>query len=107
MNDFRLQFVEQLKDAPSNSGVYVFRDRHEQVLYVGKAKNIKQRVQVYSRDGADGRSRLEDLLEVAATAEFLITDNEVVLSIINGDGDCVRDLLGTHLWLKVIGRDIR
>jgi len=58
MNDFRLQFVEQLKDAPSSSGVYVIRDRHEQVLYVGKAKNIKQRVQVYSRDGADGRSRL-------------------------------------------------
>ncbi len=90
MNDFRSQFVEQLKDAPSSSGVYVFRDRREQVLYVGKAKNIKQRVQVYSRDGADGRSRLEDLLEVAATAEFLITDNEVEAIILESQ------LIKTH-----------
>ena len=90
MNDFRSQFVEQLKDAPSSSGVYVFRDRREQVLYVGKAKNIKQRVQVYSRDGADGRSRLEDLLEVAATAEFLITANEVEAIILESQ------LIKTH-----------
>jgi len=77
MNSCRDKFVKQLRSAPTSSGVYVFRDSNHSVLYVGKAKNIKQRVQVYTRAGADGRSRLEDLLDVAASADFLLTQNEV------------------------------
>lgn len=76
-NPKRDAFVQQLRSAPSSSGVYLFHDAKDKVLYVGKAKNIKQRVQVYCREGADGRARLEDLLAVAARAEFLLTENEV------------------------------
>jgi len=69
-------FQEQLRTSPNYPGCYLFRDTDGQVLYVGKALNIRRRVQVYRREGADGRSRFSDLLNLADAAEFFVTDNE-------------------------------
>ncbi|MCH2111226.1 MAG: excinuclease ABC subunit UvrC [Planctomycetes bacterium] len=46
------------------------------VLYVGKAIHIRKRVQVYRKQGADGRARMADLLARAHAAEFFVTDTE-------------------------------
>ncbi len=70
------RFDHQLKTAPERPGCYLFLDDAEQVLYVGKAKNLRRRVQVYRRQGADGRARLADLLHAAERAEFRVTDSE-------------------------------
>jgi len=70
-------FTEQLQSAPSRPGCYLFADAHGEILYVGKAIDLRKRVQVYRRDGADGRARLAHLLDVAVSAEFRVTDNEL------------------------------
>ena len=70
------RFQEQLRTAPARPGCYLFRDADGQPLYVGKARDLRKRVQVYRRAGADGRARLEELLERAADAEFRVTDTE-------------------------------
>jgi len=69
-------FDEQLRTAPLRPGCYLFRDRAGKVLYVGKARELRRRVQVYRRAGADGRARLAELLDHAAEAEFFVTDSE-------------------------------
>lgn len=69
-------FDRDLKTAPSRPGVYLFRDVAERVLYVGKALDLCKRVQVYRREGADGRDRLRVLLRDAISAEFRVTDSE-------------------------------
>lgn len=78
MNDEReTAFQAALRRAPARSGCYLFYDANGEVLYVGKAKNLRNRVQVYRRDGADGRMRFAELLQQADRAEFRITDTEV------------------------------
>lgn len=70
-------FQAALRRAPARPGCYLFYDAHDEVLYVGKAKNLRNRVQVYRRDGADGRLRFAELLQQADRAEFRVTDTEV------------------------------
>ena len=36
-----------VKNLPQNSGCYLFRNKNDKVIYVGKAKNIKKRVRSY------------------------------------------------------------
>ncbi len=69
-------FDRQLATAPLRPGCYLFRDASGAVLYVGKARELRRRVQVYRRAGADGRARMAELLDRAATAEFFVTDTE-------------------------------
>lgn len=69
-------FDQQLKTAPARPGVYLFSDVEQRILYIGKAVNLRKRVQVYRRVGADGRVRLKELLRVAHSAEFRVTDSE-------------------------------
>ncbi len=69
-------FLEQLRAAPDRSGVYLFRAADGLVLYVGKACSLRKRVQTYARAGADGRARLRELLDRAATVEYRVTDTE-------------------------------
>ena len=76
MSGGRRSFDEQLRTAPLRPGCYLFRDAGGAVLYVGKALELRRRVQVYRRAGADGRARLAELLDHAASAEFFVTDTE-------------------------------
>lgn len=69
-------FADALRAAPDRCGVYLFRDAADGVLYVGKAKSLRKRMQAYLRAGGDGRARLQELHERAASAEYRVTDNE-------------------------------
>jgi len=70
-------FQKALALAPSKPGCYLLEDKDGEVLYVGRAVNLKQRTRAYLRPGADGRARLADLLEYARGASFRICGNEV------------------------------
>jgi excinuclease ABC subunit C len=56
--------------------VYLFKDPEGKVLYVGKANSLRKRVLAYLRSGGDGRSRLRELQDRAASAEYRVTDTE-------------------------------
>jgi excinuclease ABC subunit C len=60
---------------PESSGVYVFRDRDRKILYIGKAKNLRDRVRSYFREG--GKNAKTERLTIAAEyVEVILTDNE-------------------------------
>jgi excinuclease ABC subunit C len=62
----------EMPDAP---GVYLFRDEHGAVLYVGKAKSVRSRVA--SHFAADTASRTRAMLDAAASVEWIVTATEV------------------------------
>ena len=64
------------KDAPKATGVYLMYDEKGKVIYVGKANNLKQRMQQYFRPGGDGRRSVPFLIEKVRKIEFRITGNE-------------------------------
>ena len=64
-----------LKTAPSRAGVYRMVDRHQRVLYVGKARNLRRRLSSWLRGGArDEKGRA--LLSHTAAVEVTVTHTE-------------------------------
>lgn len=60
---------------PTGPGVYLFKDKEGEVIYVGKAKNLRARVRQYAR-GGDGRVQITFLLSQLADVEVLLTSSE-------------------------------
>jgi len=73
--DGRAAIIHYAKLAPSRPGVYRMIDARGDVLYVGKAKNIKKRVTAYTRPtGLD--TRIERMVASTRTLEFVVTRTE-------------------------------
>ena len=71
----RAALVRHAKHAPSSPGVYRMLDAAGEVLYVGKAKNIKKRITSYTRPtGHD--TRIERVIAGTAAVEFVTTATE-------------------------------
>src|ERR1700742_3496644 len=67
--------LHYVKHAPSKPGVYRMIDGRGDVLYVGKAKNVKKRVAAYARPtGLD--TRIERMIAATRTLEFVVTRTE-------------------------------
>ena len=60
--------------APQQSGVYLWRNEEETVIYVGKAKNLKNRLSSYFSGNKDIKTRL--LIAHAKSIEYITTTNE-------------------------------
>ena len=60
--------------APSSSGVYLWRNQEETVIYVGKAKNLKNRLSSYFSGNRAIKTEL--LVSNAASIEYITTSNE-------------------------------
>jgi excinuclease ABC subunit C len=70
------RLLDQMKQFPHNPGVYLFKDPHGQVIYVGKAKDLRKRIQSYFREGGDGRHQIQFLMQRAASLDNLVTETE-------------------------------
>ncbi|MEU2797047.1 excinuclease ABC subunit UvrC [Streptomyces sp. NPDC007117] len=62
---------------PDSPGVYRFRDEHRRVIYVGKAKNLRQRVANYFQDLAGLHPRTRTMVTTAASVEWTVVSTEV------------------------------
>jgi excinuclease ABC subunit C len=63
-------------DVPSKCGVYIMKDKAGTVLYIGKANNIKQRMQNYKSGREDNRLQIPFLLEKVTSIDTFITFTE-------------------------------
>jgi excinuclease ABC subunit C len=66
---------EKLGAVPAGPGVYLLKDRHGKVIYVGKAAHLRGRVRTYLR-GGDERSQVRFLCERLADFETIVTAND-------------------------------
>jgi excinuclease ABC subunit C len=71
------RFENQLKGLPAKPGVYLFRDKAGEVLYVGKAKSLRPRVRSYFQQSHDTRTAIQQLPERVEDIEVIVTQNEV------------------------------
>ncbi len=62
---------------PDSPGVYKFRDEHRRVIYVGKAKNLRQRLASYFQDLAGLHPRTRTMVTTAASVEWTVVSTEV------------------------------
>ncbi len=66
-----------LADIPRRPGVYIMRDADGQVLYVGKAKNLRERVGTYFSTQVGYARKLEGLIEAIATIDTEVAGSEL------------------------------
>ncbi|MBT2415110.1 excinuclease ABC subunit UvrC [Streptomyces sp. ISL-12] len=62
---------------PDSPGVYRFRDEHRRVIYVGKAKSLRQRLASYFQDLANLHPRTRSMVTTAASVEWTVVSTEV------------------------------
>src|SRR5271155_3707459 len=71
----RAAILEYVKRAPAQPGVYRMIDARGDVLYIGKAKNVRNRVRAYARPaGLD--TRIERMIAATRALEFVVTRTE-------------------------------
>ncbi|MFI6351706.1 excinuclease ABC subunit UvrC [Streptomyces sp. NPDC050743] len=64
-------------EIPGSPGVYRFRDEHRRVIYVGKAKSLRQRLANYFQDLANLHPRTRTMVTTAASVEWTVVSTEV------------------------------
>jgi excinuclease ABC subunit C len=67
----------RLRAVPDGPGVYLFRDNRSQVIYVGKALRLRDRLRSYFTPGYAQTARVAELVRKATDFEFVTTANEV------------------------------
>lgn len=75
-NPFRSHIETILKTLPSSAGVYQYFDKEGNVIYVGKAKNLKNRVSSYFRTDANHSAKTRVLIRKIADIKLVIVNNE-------------------------------
>ena len=68
---------EELKKLPASPGVYIMHDRHDEIIYVGKAISLKNRVRQYFQESRSKTAKIEKMVSRIARFEYIITDSEL------------------------------
>ncbi|MCS7352001.1 MAG: GIY-YIG nuclease family protein, partial [Anaerolineae bacterium] len=76
---------EKLRALPGRPGVYLFRNAHGEILYVGKAVSLRQRVRSYFQNSADLSPRTRRMVQEIADLEFIVTDSELEALILEAN----------------------
>jgi len=67
----------RLRAVPDSPGVYMFRDKKTQVIYVGKALRLRDRLRSYFTPGYADTGHIAEMMQRATDFEFVTTANEV------------------------------
>ncbi|MDQ7822479.1 MAG: excinuclease ABC subunit UvrC [Candidatus Eremiobacteraeota bacterium] len=67
----------KLSNLPDSSGVYLMKDKDSAVIYVGKAKSLKNRVSSYFQESRDHAPRISYLVRQIRDLDFIVTRNEL------------------------------
>lgn len=68
---------EELKKLPSDSGVYIMYDKKDEILYVGKAVSLRNRVRQYFQSSKDKSGKIKQMVSRIARFEYIVTDSEL------------------------------
>ena len=76
MNE-RLPFLrEKTAKLTASPGCYIMKNKQNEIIYIGKAKNLKNRVTSYFRKGADHLPKVAKMVSLVNDYDFIVTDSE-------------------------------
>ena len=68
---------QHLKQLPEEPGVYLMKDKFDNIIYVGKAKVLKNRVRQYFQSSKNHSSKVKSMVKNIDKFEYIITDSEL------------------------------
>ena len=77
MTENLFNIEEELKKLPASPGVYIMHDEHDEIIYVGKAISLKNRVRQYFQSSRNKTAKIEKMVSRIARFEYIITDSEL------------------------------
>jgi len=72
-----MDFTSKLLQAPSSPGIYIMKGAKEKTIYVGKAKDLRNRLRSYFQKSAALDSRKSKMVEEIRDFEYIVTENEI------------------------------
>ena len=88
---------EQLKKTPKCPGVYLMHDNNNQVLYVGKAKHLNNRLRSYFNSQSNLSPKIQQLVHKIDRFEYIITETETEALIL--ENNLIKQLNGSIITL--------
>lgn len=67
---------EKLKNLPTSSGVYIHKNADGKIIYIGKAKNLRNRVRQYFQSSKNHDFKTQELVKRIVDFEFIVVDTE-------------------------------
>ncbi|HMS40216.1 MAG TPA: excinuclease ABC subunit UvrC [Pyrinomonadaceae bacterium] len=68
---------EKIKSLPTDAGVYIHKNSDGKIIYIGKAKNLKNRVRSYFQSGKNHDKKTREVVKRIVDFEFIVVDTEV------------------------------
>ena len=68
---------EELKKLPSKPGVYIMKNADDEIIYVGKAISLKNRVRQYFQSNKNHSAKVISMVKHIAEFEYIVTDSEM------------------------------
>ena len=68
---------EELKKLPASPGVYLMHNDRDEIIYVGKAVSLKNRVRQYFQSSRNKTAKIEQMVSHIAWFEYILTDSEL------------------------------
>ena len=68
---------EELKKLPGKPGVYIMHGENEEIIYVGKAVSLKNRVRQYFQSSRNKGAKIEQMVTHITRFEYIVTDSEL------------------------------
>ena len=85
MKKQNIQLITKLKNLPNRPGVYLMKNSGGKIIYIGKAKNLKNRVRTYFQKSRPLDPKTEALVEKICDFEFYVTDSEIEALILESN----------------------
>ena len=76
---------EFLKNLPELPGVYQILDKDKNIIYIGKAKNLKKRIPSYFKQNIDRNNQIKKMVTLIDDISITITNNEVEALILENN----------------------
>ncbi len=67
---------EKIRTLPPRPGVYLYKNADGEVIYVGKAKNLRSRVRSYLLEASQANAKTGSLMRGAVDVDYILVDNE-------------------------------